>query len=119
VGDHQGEGWVNNLLAPEAIPLHLCFLQFEAEWINSHDPIDVPGHRLLNNNQIKRLKQICHRHFTAHPWVPTRGSDGEMLPGVTARRQVLHRRHTIHANAVMEILAWCRQEGSPGTFRYL
>jgi hypothetical protein len=119
VGDHQGEGWLNNLLALEAIPLHLHFLRFEAEWINSHDPNDVPGHRLLNDDQIKRLKQICHRHFTAHLWVPTRVSDGVMLPGVTAPEEVLQRRHKIYADTVREILAWCRQEGSPGTFRYL
>jgi hypothetical protein len=42
-----------------------------------------------------------------------------MLPGVTARREVLERRHKIHSNAVREILAWCQQEDSPGTFCYL
>jgi hypothetical protein len=118
-GDRQGERWVHNLLAAEAIPEHLAFLHAEAEWINSHDPNDRPGGRLLSDDRITRLKEKCRRHFTAHPWVPTRGSDGAMLPGVTAPEEVLRRRHEIHSVAVKEILAWCRQEGSPGTFRYL
>jgi hypothetical protein len=88
-GDCQGETWVHNLLAAEAIPEHLAFLHAEVEWINSHDPNDRPGGRLLSDDQITRLKEICRRHFTAHPWVPTHGSDGAMLPGVTAPQEVL------------------------------
>jgi hypothetical protein len=41
-----------------------------------------------------------------------------MLPGVTAPQEVLRRRREIHSVAVKEILAWCRQEGLPGTFRF-
>jgi hypothetical protein len=118
-GDRQGERWVHNLLATEAIPEHLAFLYADAEWINSHDPNNRPGGRLLSDDRIMRLKEKCRRHITPHPWVPTRGSDGAMLPGVTAPEEVLRRRREIHSVAVKEILASCRQECSPGTFRYL
>jgi hypothetical protein len=118
-GGNDGEDSARNLLAAEAIPVHLQFLHFEVDWINCRDPNDARDRRLLNDNQIKELKKICHRHFTAHPWVPTRDSDGAMLPGVTAPEEVPQPREEIHSNAVKEILTWCKQQGSPGMFRYL
>jgi hypothetical protein len=119
-GENQGENWTRNLINEAVIPEHLRFLLHHVDWINSEDAKEAPGRRLLNDDQIKELKNMCARHFTAHPRVPLQfGGHAKMNPPVTAPEEMLERRLRIHSHAVRETLEWCIREGSPATFRYL
>jgi hypothetical protein len=89
-GENQEENWTRNLINEEAIPEHLRFLLHHIDWINSEDAKEAPGRSLLNDDLIKELKNMCARHFTAHPWVPIQfGHDAEMNPPVTAPEKML------------------------------
>ncbi|KAK9364466.1 hypothetical protein V1509DRAFT_650584 [Lipomyces kononenkoae] len=94
-----------------ALPRYLYFLSEESDWMQSNGQS-----KKCTPEKARILRAMIKRHLLRHPFLPKTFLDGEGTPALEGLQYQTY--EEIHANAIKEMLEFCKTIDQPKIFRY-